>query len=221
MDPQTTPRSSQAEERRKQIMDAALACFARKGYHKTTMDDIVAESGLSKGSLYWYFKNKDDLFLSLIKSYFLDISQDVVATLEQHTTASDKLRAVAQEMVEFFRATEDFFNVFFEFWMQSALNEELNQLFSNVLVQYREVIAGIIIEGIDAGEFKAVDARQLAWSVMAVYDGLAFYSMLMPDEIDMEQASQVFIETFLGGLTTNGDLRERHFPGDLAGGEEV
>jgi hypothetical protein len=90
--------------------------------------------------------------------------------------------------------------VFFEFWMQSTLNEELNQLSSNVLIQYRQVLGGIIAEGIETGEFKAVDASQLALAVMAVYDGLAFYMMLMPDEVELERASQVFIETLLRGL---------------------
>lgn len=202
-DSQTTPQPDRAEERRQQIMQAALACFARKGYHKTTMDDIVAESGLSKGTLYWYFKNKDDLFISLVKSYFLSIGQDISATLGQDTTASHKLRVITQETVQFFLETKEFFNVFLEFWMLSALNEDLNQLFSNMLIQYREVLARVISQGIEAGEFKPVDAHQLAFPVMAVYDGLAFYAMLMPGEVDIEQASQTFIETLLAGLATD------------------
>jgi AcrR family transcriptional regulator len=200
VDTQTASQPDRTEERRKQIMNAALACFARKGYHNTTMDDIVAESGLSKGTLYWYFKSKDDLFLSLVKSFFLDMRQDFENMLEQPTTPSGKLRAMAQGFVQFFQETEDFFSVFFEFWMQSTLNEELNQLSSHILVQYRQVLAGIIAEGIETGEFKAVDANQLALAVMAVYDGLAFYMMLMPDEVELERASQVFIETILSGL---------------------
>jgi TetR/AcrR family transcriptional regulator len=203
MDAQPASPPDRTEERRRQIMDAALACFARKGYHNTTMDDIVAESGLSKGTLYWYFKSKDELFASLIKSFFLDMRQDIDGILEQHTTASGRLRAIAQGFVQFFHETEDFFSVFFEFWMQSTLNEELNQLFSNVLVQYKKVIAGIIAEGMRTGEFKAVDASQLALAVMAAYDGLAFYMMLMPDEVDLDKASQVFIETLLDGLSVD------------------
>ena len=195
------PQPTRTEERRQQIMGAALACFARKGYHKTTMDDIVAESKLSKGTLYWYFKSKDDLFISIIQSYFLNMSQDIDTALEQHSSASDKLRALTNETIEFFRGTEEFFNVFIEFWMQSALNEGLNQLFSTVLIQYRDVVAAIIAEGIKSGEFKAADPKQLALTVMAVYDGLAFYTMLMPDEVDIEGSSNAFIENFLSGLT--------------------
>lgn len=200
MDTQTTPQPDRVEERRQQIMDAALVCFARRGYHKTTMDDIVVESGLSKGTLYWYFKNKDDLFFSLVKSFFVDMRQDMDGILEQYTSATDRLRAIAQELVRFFQGAEDFFNVFFEFWMQSILSEELNEWTSNLLVQYREVLAGIIAEGIRTGEFKAVDTNPLALAVMAAYDGLAFYVMIMPDEVDLDRTSQVFIETLLSGL---------------------
>ena len=204
MNTPTTLRPDRAEERRKQIMDAALTCFARKGYHKTTMDDIVAESGLSKGTLYWYFKSKDELFFSLVNSLFLEIRHDIDAIAEQHTSASDKLRALAHEFVSFFDEVTEFLNVFFEFWMQSALNEQLNQLFQNMLVQYRGKIAGIIEDGIEAGEFQEVDAEQLAWAVMAVYDGLWFYKMLAADEVDLEKANQAFLDTLLGGLVTNG-----------------
>jgi hypothetical protein len=77
-------------------------------------------------------------------------------------------------------------------------------LFSNILIQYREALATVITEGIEAGEFKTVDAYQLAFPFMAVYDGLAFYAMLMPDVVDVEHASQVFIETLLDGLAVNG-----------------
>ena len=47
------------DEQRAVILAAASACFSRKGFHRTTMDEIVAESGLSKGTLYWYYKSKN------------------------------------------------------------------------------------------------------------------------------------------------------------------
>lgn len=209
MNAQKAPQPDRAEERRQQIMQAALTCFARKGYHQTTMDDIVAESGLSKGTLYWYFKSKDDLFISLVKSFFLDMGREFDAIFEQHTSASDKLRTVAQGFVNYFQKTEEFFYVFFEFWMRSALKEELNQLFSTVLTQYQEAIAHIIAEGITRGEFKAVDVNDLALAVLAAYDGLMFYAMLMPGKVNIEQSSQVFTETFLDGLMIKGQKEEK------------
>src|SRR6478672_11668762 len=61
------PKISPAHEqqRRAQILAAATACFARQGYHATSMDDVVRESGLSVGAIYSYFPSKEDLYLAL------------------------------------------------------------------------------------------------------------------------------------------------------------
>lgn len=193
------PRSDVTAERRAQIMQAALVCFNRKGYNNTTMDDIVAESGLSKGSLYWYFKSKDDLFAEALLSVFANIGQEALAGLEQCATTSDKVRAMAQTAASFGNAAQGLFNLFLEFWASSPRREEAGQLWSGLLDQYKDVIVGIIQEGMNKGEFRHVDAEQLAWAFMAAYDGLAAYVMLMPG-LDIDQISQAFVETLLGGL---------------------
>jgi AcrR family transcriptional regulator len=61
------PRVSESylEARRRQIMDAAIACFSREGFHRTTMQDIVAETGLSAGALYRYFPAKEDIVAAI------------------------------------------------------------------------------------------------------------------------------------------------------------
>ena len=194
-----SPRPDVSAERRAQIIEAALACFVREGYNNTTMDDIVAESGLSKGSLYWYFKSKDDLFAAALMSVFVDVGQEAVAALEQCTTASDKMRAVARTATGFSRAAEGFFNLFLEFWASSPRRDEASQLWVGLLAQYKDVVVEIIERGVENGEFKPVDAEQLAWAMMAAYDGLAAYIMLMPG-LDLDRISQVFVETLLGGL---------------------
>jgi AcrR family transcriptional regulator len=195
----TPPRSDVSAERRAQIIQAALTCFNRKGYNNTTMDDIVTESGLSKGSLYWYFKSKDDLFEAALLSFFTDFGRDTIAALEQCQTASEKLRALAQEMVGFCKAAEGLFNLFLEFWASSPRRDEVSQLWTNLLVQYKDVLVGMIEQGVRDGEFKAVDAEGLVWAMMAAYDGLAAYIMLMPD-INLERVSGAFVETLLKGL---------------------
>jgi AcrR family transcriptional regulator len=198
-----SPRPDVSAERRAQIIEAALACFSRKGYHNTTMDDIVAESGLSKGSLYWYFESKDELFTSALTSVFVDVGQEAVAALEQCTTASDRMRAIARAATGFSRAAEGFFNLFLEFWASSPRREEASQLWVGLLAQYKDTVVGIIEHGVENGEFKPVDAEQLVWAMMAAYDGLAAYIMLMPG-LDLDRISQVFVETLLGGLAIEG-----------------
>jgi AcrR family transcriptional regulator len=193
------PRPDVSAERRAQIIEAALACFVRKGYTNTTMDDIAAECGLSKGTLYWYFKSKDDLFTAAMGSVFEEFGEDVLLEVAQHETVTEQLRAGARLMVDLCRTGEGLFGLFVEFWSQSDRREEAGQYWADMLMQYARMIATIAEEGIHSGEFKPVDVEALAWAIMAAYDGLAAYMTLKPD-LDPDRVSDAFIETLLNGL---------------------
>jgi AcrR family transcriptional regulator len=191
-------------ERKTQILNAAWTCFTRQGYNNTTMDDIVAESGLSKGSLYWHFDSKDALFEATVLAFFDEVGQEIFAALEQCETVSDKLRAAARGTVNFGRRAEGLFSLIVEFWARSDRREEVSRFWADVLVRYKEFFADVIEEGIQEGEFKVVDAGHLAWVLMAAYDGLAAYLMLMPD-LDLDAISESFVETLLSGLMLADD----------------
>lgn len=202
-----SPRPDVSKERRARkqsdIIQAALACFIRKGYNNTTMDDIVAGSGLSKGSLYWYFKSKDELFTKAILSVLASVGQDTFTALEQCATPSDKLRAIAQIAANLGKEIEGFFGLILEFWASSPNRDESGQAWLDALVQYKDLVVEIVEEGVREEEFKPVDAEPLAWAMLAAYDGLAAYAMMMPD-VDIDNACEVFVETLLSGLVVDG-----------------
>ncbi len=191
-------RSKAPTENRAKIIRAARVCFSRQGYHHSTMDDIVVESELSKGTLYWYFKSKEELLVSVISSLLEDhINEGTFARLEHYPTASAKLRALNQSMMAHNEQLEGFFNLFVEFWASNSHNENISHLWLKPLLQYKSIIVNIIEQGIDTGEFRPVDVESLAWSFMDVYDDLATYMMLKPD---MNQISEVHLTTLLRGL---------------------
>ena len=64
-----------ADERQQQILDAAAAVIIRQGYDKTTMSDIAEEASASRGTVYLYFKGKDDLFEALLYREWMQYSQ--------------------------------------------------------------------------------------------------------------------------------------------------
>jgi len=195
--PQKAPRFDRTEERRRQIMEAALVCFARKGYYKTTMDDIVAESGLSKGSLYWYFDSKDDLFISMSKAFFFDELAGIEDILSSPGPVAGRLKAMARAFALFYDANRDIFNVFFEFWLQSAFEETTAEIFRAALLRMQEPTMQAIQEGIASGELEPVDAGALSWAILAAFDGLMLYSMLLPDHIDMNTSAQALVDSLV------------------------
>jgi AcrR family transcriptional regulator len=197
------PRPDVSEERRAQIIEAALACYTRKGYANTTMDDIVAESGLSKGAIYWYFKSKDDVFQAAFTSMFEAVGAESMVAFQACETAADRLRLGARTMVDLARNIEGYFALIVEFWSQSENRDEVMGFWAEMLVQYQQVIAAIFEGGIQSGEFREVDADALAWMIMTAYDGLAAYDMMIPN-LDMDKISETFIEALLKGLIADG-----------------
>jgi AcrR family transcriptional regulator len=191
------------QERRHQILSAALTVFIQKGFHATNVSDVAAQAGVSQGTIYWYFDSKEELFNAALLSFFEDFSQEAFGTLEQYETAFEKLQAMFQGMEAFCKEAEGLLITFLSYWASSPGRGKIGHLWIELLVQYKNIIAEVVKEGIRNGEFRAVDADHLVWAVMAAYDGLAAYVMLMP-ELDLGRINQVFFETLLRGLQIDG-----------------
>ena len=101
--------------RKEQIMNAAQAVVVSKGYDQSRMDDIVAKAQLSKGAIYWYYKSKKDVYLSLIDYWFNEYSEGIFNCLEDKQSSSDKLRALFEYFVDQFDKNPDTFKIMVEF----------------------------------------------------------------------------------------------------------
>ncbi len=192
-------REQAREERRREILEAALAVFTQKGYHATNVSDVAAQAGVSQGTIYWYFDSKDELFQAAILFAFMDFGEAALGGLDQYPTATEKLWAMARAMEDFADVAEGLFMLFLGYWASSDRREESAQVWMDLLREYKDVVAGIIEEGVANGEFKQVDAEALVWALLAVYDGLAAYGMFMP-EMDLPRVNRAFVETLLNGL---------------------
>ncbi len=196
-------RQEGTEARRRQILAAAIEVFARKGFHSANVSDVAARAGVSQGTIYLYFKSKEELLETALLSFFEDFGEQAMPALAGRPTAAAELRALGRSMAEFCRAAEGLFPLFLGYWASSPRRDLASQLWTDLLVQYKDLIVAIILKGIHRGEFMSVDAEPLVWAMMAAYDGLAAYLMLMPD-LDLERTIEVFVETLLRGLIANG-----------------
>ena len=87
--------------RKDQIMNAAQVVVASKGYDQARMDDIVEKAQLSKGAIYWYYKSKKDIYLSLIDYWFNEYSAGVLKSLEDKDSSSEQLKSLFEYIVLF------------------------------------------------------------------------------------------------------------------------
>lgn len=199
-------KSDVADERRQQIQQAAMRCFARKGYHNTTMDDIVQESGLSKGAIYWYYKSKRELSYAT----FLDIVQgsqdELVAILEDPAlSAQEKLRRVGLSTAEMLKQDPDLVSVTLDFWASTVHDEQTEALMRQVYEAYMEVLTNLVQAGIDSGEFRSVNVRHVAAFYMAGLDGLMMLEHLGIGDGDWLATADTFVDVLVDGLRPRSD----------------
>jgi AcrR family transcriptional regulator len=201
-------RSSKTEERRNQILNAATVCLARKGYYETKMDDIVAESGLSKGTLYLYFKSKKEIFVALSECFTHTLDARIVANLEGKTTLIERMRAMADAYVQTTRSNTtdasgnavNITHLTAEFWQQAVIDPEIKARFVEAYHFYTKMSEDLVRTAVASGEFREVDIPTITQIVMAVFDGLTLRWLLTPDEVDWPHAIDVLFEVFLNGV---------------------
>jgi AcrR family transcriptional regulator len=171
------PRLSAAQEQhvRDRIIGAAVGVFAEKGYHRATIADVVARSGLSVGAIYTHFSGKEELFLhscDLLSGQGLD---ELAARLAPLTTTADRLRAAAAFYVE---SIDEFGGApgqvsLVRAWAEAGEEPGVREM----LARRRERLIGaaqlLLREGIARGELPDwLDVEAFARGFMALLDGL-------------------------------------------------
>jgi AcrR family transcriptional regulator len=148
--------------RRRQILDAAAACFARDGFHRTSMQDIVRESGISAGLVYRYFAGKDDVIAAIVTEWH--DQRQVFATgpaAERIAAYLDYLRSVgAPESAERVRLSV-------QIWAEAVRNPRVRELSRRNVDDPRAAVAALIGQLVPG-----VDPDALARILIALYQGL-------------------------------------------------
>lgn len=159
---------SKSEETRERILDAALNVFSNKGYHDTRMDEIVEESATSKGSIYFYFPNKERLFLALVDQFSDLLERRVVEAVEREEKGIIRVRAALQACLETFGRYRRPAKILLvqAVGLGSAFEKkriEVNDRFANLIKTYLD-------EAIAVGDIAPVDTEVVSYAWMgAIY----------------------------------------------------
>src|SRR5579883_470498 len=109
-----TKRKEETEQRRSAILDAARTVFARQGYAKTVVEDIANQAGIAKGTLYLYFRSKEQIYLATLMENCTEVNRQSAAAMAAAKTWQEKLRAFIDVRLRSLDQPEqqDFFRVY-------------------------------------------------------------------------------------------------------------
>jgi len=195
------------EVRRKEILDAALRCFSLKGYHETRIDDIVTESGLTKGAIYWYFKGKRELFIALIEQHLQEDKTLWKRLLEEYELGPDFLIRVGLLYLK--RHLEDrWLSPFYaEFVAESYREKEIRGKIDELHREWREMVKDAFDRAMQEGKMKDFDSESLSSSLIALIEGLMNQYWISGKKIDYEKIWTQFSKALLEGIQREGGKR--------------
>jgi AcrR family transcriptional regulator len=173
-------RNREKEERKRQILDAARDLLFAEGLQATSVNKIAKNAELGVGTIYSYFKNKEEIFAALQQEGIELLHARAKKAISREKDASDRLRAIAGSYLDFSNENRDYFDIINYFLSSpgTLLGDELKETIDQRGNQIISLIVTTIEEGISAGEFCEVNGRKFAMMFWAAIHGLILFSKL-------------------------------------------
>ena len=152
------------------ILHAATKLFAAKPFHEVRLEDIAAEAGVGKGTLYVYFDSKEDLYVRLIRDGFSRVVGRVKEGLSKERGPRERLSVIAAELVEFAFSFPDLYRV-----MRSGVSTPDDAELQRSRQDLAEVVAAVLREGTAAGVLHDPFPELTAQFILSFVRGAAMY----------------------------------------------
>lgn len=185
-------------DKRRKILDAAVAVFAQKGYFTARVSDIASAAGVADGTIYLYFKNKEDVIASLFAHVIEGHMTRAKEEIANARTPRQKLLAIARHHFTALTERRDVAILFQTELRQSTL---MSRLSSKELRGYFELLSGVVDEGQKAGVFRPDVPRSLVvQSFFGALDEMVTSWILSPTHYNLVDLAEPVTDLFLGGL---------------------
>lgn len=185
-------------ETRQQIIFAALKLLGENGFANLSMNDIVRESGVSKGGVYWHFKSKDEIVHALFDFILNEQIKIVDAALSEAGSASDRLRRIfgfaEHAAVEQLPSPLDLYAL-------AARDPVLMGRLASYFDAYQGRLSVIIQQGIDEGDFAVRDPNLVALNVISLLEGVFLVGLSVPNRVDFGAQVENAIDLLMQGLS--------------------
>ncbi|MGN5456375.1 TetR family transcriptional regulator [Kurthia sp. 3B1D] len=183
----------------KQIIDAAVIVIAENGYHQAQVSKIAKQAGVADGTIYLYFKNKEDILISVFEDKMAVFINRLQVIVDRNETASEKL----QKMIEsHFKVQTD--NKHLGIVTQLELrqsNIEVRAKINAILKGYLDLIDEILRQGVNAGDFRAdMDIRLARQCIFGTIDEVTTSWVMKDQKFDLLALAPKVYELLLNGI---------------------
>lgn len=185
-----TRREVLTEFRQAEILAAARKVFAQKGFRDATLEEIAAEAGIAKGTLYLYFESKEEIFWAAMRSRLVELQVRVREVMAAEPSAQGKIRAALRARFELARTDEQFMRIYFTEFGQLCMHSGAHaRQFRDLHCEAARLLAPVLAEGVRRGELRPVPPLETAMALIDLTRSTVALSFLGLHEsaFDLEQ----------------------------------
>ena len=178
------------ELREKQIKEAALKLFSEKGFHNTTITQISEAADLGKGTIYWYWKSKEELAFSLVEEMLRDFLALIEKARDAEGPAAERFERMVTEVAELYYRETEYLRLLWKFRVDRSyiFSEDYTSRVASYYVRMREALETMLEQGIRGGEFRKMDSKRTAFILLGIAEGLELEWLENEEELSMREA---------------------------------
>jgi TetR/AcrR family transcriptional regulator, fatty acid metabolism regulator protein len=198
------------DQREQAFKQAALKVFSSKGYHKATMQEIAVEAGFGKGTLYWYWKSKEELYFSLVRQMHEEFLHVVEAAAREEGGFFDKIIWMGDQITELYHRNRDFCKLSWKMRAEEleTFSPEYVEQLHDYVKRTKQELAKIVRHGIEEGALPQVDPYYLACILLGLIEGMEIQWLEDSQSFDLGEGMEIGFNFLLN----NGERFERSNP---------
>lgn len=189
------------EFRTAELLEAARRLFAEKGFHATTVEDIAAAAGVAKGTVYLYYKSKQDVYWAALERGITDLQDQIKTRLEAEETPENKVRAFIAIKIRYFELNRDFFRIYFS-ELGSGLSHpaQLPSQFEQMYLQQARILEAALQQGIEDKTIREIRTDTAAVAISDLIRGIIVQRLLGWSTKDVESDIRFVFELVWRGV---------------------
>ncbi|HEU5347457.1 MAG TPA: TetR/AcrR family transcriptional regulator [Ktedonobacterales bacterium] len=200
------PRPDVSDQRRHQIMDAALDVFSHLGFERASMEDIAKQAGISKAALYLYYKSKDAIIAKLLQLFFDQAIKQLRPLAAGEGSVASQLMSMTRQLIREMDRMVAMQPISLQFYAVAARLPEVRQHLRAYFAEYRTFMESAIRRGIAQGEFRpTVNPAEVAITITALYEGLGLLWIVDPQGAKWHEQVETSMRLLLQALVVTPD----------------
>lgn len=182
---------------KRKIFETSMKLFAEKGYEATSIEEITSVVGVAKGTLYYHFSSKEEIFNYLVLEGMKLLQNSIVIKTSRMDSSVDKLKAIILIQIKILYKYEKFITFLLsQIWGM----ENRNSVFRGYVFEYIREVEKIFEEGMEKGQIPQGDSRVIASSIFGMICSSMIYKMKSEEEIDINKMYEGFVKYILKGI---------------------